>query len=90
MLRKDFAASSLKILCENFNPIKSYGKTNMSVFVLSLWEKTQVGLNFFWPVYIATKIETSFLIDGTKMTHGILSPQNFVPMTECENKQLQK
>ena len=43
MLRRDIAASSLKIVCKNFNPLKSYGKTNMTVFVLSLWEKYRWG-----------------------------------------------
>ena len=29
VLRRDIVASSLKILCENVNPVESYGKTNM-------------------------------------------------------------
>ena len=48
MLRRGIAASLLKILCKHFiNPIESYGKTNMNVFVLSLWEKYRWGLTSF-------------------------------------------
>ena len=43
MLRRDIAAPSLKILCENFNPVRRYGKTNMTVFVLGLKEKYRRG-----------------------------------------------
>ena len=50
MLRRDVAASLLKISCENLNAVKSYGKTNMIVFVLRLWEKHR--WSFFWPVYL--------------------------------------
>ena len=34
MLRRDIAASALQILCENVDPVKSYGKININVFVL--------------------------------------------------------
>ena len=45
---RDIAAPSLKILCENFNPVKRYGKTNMTVFVLRLYgEKYWWGLTSF-------------------------------------------
>ena len=37
----------MKILCENFTLVKSYGKTNINVFVLSLWEKYRWGLTSF-------------------------------------------
>ena len=47
MLRRDIAASLLKFLCENFNPLKSYGKTNMTVFVLILQDKYRWGLTSF-------------------------------------------
>ena len=47
MLRRDIAASMLKILCQKINPIKSYSKTKMTVFVLSLWEKYRWGLTSF-------------------------------------------
>ena len=46
MLRRDIAASSLKMY-EHFDPIKRYGKSNMIVFVLSLWEKYRWGLTSF-------------------------------------------
>ena len=29
---------------------KSYDKVNVTILVASLWEKIQVGLNFFWPI----------------------------------------
>ena len=51
------AAASLKTLCENFNPITSYGKSNMTVFVLSLWEKYRWGLNFFCPICLYILIQ---------------------------------
>ena len=41
----------LKTLFENLNLVKSYHKTNLTVFVFCLWEKIQVGLKFFWPAY---------------------------------------
>ena len=47
MLRRDIAASLQKILCRSFNSLKSYVKTNMTVFVLSLWEKYRWGLTSF-------------------------------------------
>ena len=47
MLRRDIAASSLKVLCKNFIPVKSYGKTNMPIFVLRLWKKYRWGLICF-------------------------------------------
>ena len=41
MLRRDIAGSSLKVLCENFNSVKSYGKTNMTIFFIkSMGKKT--------------------------------------------------
>ena len=43
----DIAACSLKILCEYVTSVKSYGKTNMNVFVLTLWEKYSWGLTSF-------------------------------------------
>ena len=47
MLRRDIAASSLKIRLENFDPVKSYDKTNMTIFALSLWENYRMGLTSF-------------------------------------------
>ena len=39
MLRRDIAASSLKFLWANFDPLKHDDKSNKTVFALSLWEK---------------------------------------------------
>ena len=52
MLRRGnvIASSLLKILCENFTSVKSYGKTDMNIFILCMG-KIQMRLNFFWPVY---------------------------------------
>ena len=47
MLRTDIAASSLEILYEAFNSVKSYCKTNLNIFVLILWEKYRWGLTSF-------------------------------------------
>ena len=38
---------SLKILFENINPVNSDDKTNLTVFVLSLWEKGRWDLYSF-------------------------------------------
>ena len=38
---------SLKTLLENSNLVKSYDKTNPTVFVYSLWEKYRWGLTSF-------------------------------------------
>ena len=38
MLRRDIAASSLKILYEYFISVKNFGKINLNIFTLSLWE----------------------------------------------------
>ena len=37
---------SLKTVFENLSTVKRYDYTNQNVFVFSLWEKIQVGLNF--------------------------------------------
>ena len=47
-----FFIVSLKTLFENCPLVKSYDKTYPTDLVFSLWEKIQVGLSFFWPVYI--------------------------------------
>ena len=39
VLRRDIAATSLKIACSNFYSVKSYDETNMKVFALSLLGK---------------------------------------------------
>ena len=41
-LRRNIAATSLKIVCKNLYSVKSYDNSNMEVFALSLWE------NFSW------------------------------------------
>ena len=46
-----FLIVSLKTLFEKLNLVKSYDKTNQTVFVLSLWKK-HAGLNFFCSVYL--------------------------------------
>ena len=55
MMRRNIAATSLKIVCKNLYSVKCYDKTNMKVFALSLWGKNQQGLNLFWPVYMDFK-----------------------------------
>ena len=54
-----FLIVSLKTVVENLNQLKSYNKTNPTVFILSLWEKIQAGLNFFWPASIVKKVGVS-------------------------------
>ena len=44
---RDIAASMQKMLCQKVNPVKSYSKTKMTVFVLNLWEKYRWGLSSF-------------------------------------------
>ena len=50
MLKRDIAASSLKIWCKYFIPVKSYGKTNMK-FVLCTGEKYRWGLTYFGQLF---------------------------------------
>ena len=45
MLRKNIAATLLKILCKTFSSAKSFDKSNLQVF--ATMGKLQVGLNFF-------------------------------------------
>ena len=47
MLRRDIATSSLKGLCENLNPVKSYGKTNIIVLYSVYGDKYRWGLTSF-------------------------------------------
>ena len=47
ILRRHIAAILLKILCGNPNSVKSYDKSNMKVFALSLWENFSWGLTYF-------------------------------------------
>ena len=42
MVRRNIAATSLKILWENLYLVKCYDKINMNILTLSLWE------NFWW------------------------------------------
>ena len=34
----------------NLYQVKRYDKIDVTILVVSLWEKIQVGLNFFWPI----------------------------------------
>ena len=43
MMRRNLAATSLKIVCKNLNLVKCYDKTNMKDFALSLWKKKSAG-----------------------------------------------
>ena len=52
MKPRGVAASSLKLLCKKFNPVKNYAITHMTVFVLSLWENTGMDLLLFASLYI--------------------------------------
>ena len=47
MLRRNIAETLLKILCKNLYTVKSYDKTNMIVFALSLWENISWGFAYF-------------------------------------------
>ena len=47
MLRRNIAATSLKISWNNLYSVKCYDKSNMNVLALSLWENFQWGLIYF-------------------------------------------
>ena len=47
MLRRNIAATSLKMLCKKLYLIKCYGISNMNVFALGLWENLSWGLTYF-------------------------------------------
>ena len=47
VLRRNIAATSLKISCKNLYSVKSNDETNMNVFALCLWEKISWGLTYF-------------------------------------------
>ena len=47
MLRRNIAATLLKILLKNLYSVKCYDKLNMDVLTLSLWEKFWWGLIYF-------------------------------------------
>ena len=47
MLRRNIAATLLKILLEKLLSVKCYDKSNMNVFTLSLWETFHWGLIHF-------------------------------------------
>ena len=47
MMRRNVAATSLKIVCKNLHSVKFYDKTNMNAFALSLCEKISWGLTYF-------------------------------------------
>ena len=71
-----FLVISLKTLFENLNLLKSYAKTNPTVFVFSLWERIFEELNFFWPVYFWRR-------------GGVVGPGNYLipgwPTTNWDN-----
>ena len=55
MVRRNIAATSLKILWKNLYLVKCYDKLNMNVLTLSLWENFWWGLIYFYQfIYIAT------------------------------------
>ena len=47
MLRRNIAATLLKILWKNLHSVKCYDKSNMNVFTLSQWENFRWGLIYF-------------------------------------------
>ena len=47
MLRRNIAATSLKMLLKNLYSVKCYDKLNMNVLALSLWENFWWGLIYF-------------------------------------------
>ena len=47
VLRRNIAATSLKISCINLYSVKSYDETNMKVFALNILEKFSWGLTYF-------------------------------------------
>ena len=46
MLKRNSVATTLKFLCKSLYSVKSYDKTKMKVFALSLYEKFSWGLTF--------------------------------------------
>ena len=47
VLRRNIAATSLKISLINLYSVKSYDETNLKVFALSLWKNFSWGLTYF-------------------------------------------
>ena len=47
VLRRNIAATSLKISFVNLYSVKSYDETTLIVFALSLWKKISWGLTYF-------------------------------------------
>ena len=47
MVRRNIAATLLKMLWKNLYSVKCYDKLNMNVFTLSLWENFWWGLIYF-------------------------------------------
>ena len=58
MMRRNIAATLLKIVCKNLYSVKCYDKTNLKFFALSIWGKNQQELNLFWPVYMYMDFKT--------------------------------
>ena len=55
-----FLIISLKTVFENLHLVKSYNKINLNVFCTLSMGKIQVGLNFFWPVYIVRFMQSQY------------------------------
>ena len=64
MLRRDIAASSLKFLWANIDPVKSYDKTNIIVFASCLWEKYRWGLICFGLFKIISVMDMTVASNG--------------------------
>ena len=47
MLRRNIAATSLKVWWKNLYSVKCYDKSNMDVYTFSLWENFRWGLIYF-------------------------------------------
>ena len=61
VLRRNIAATWLKILCKNLYSVKRYDETNMKVFCISLWEIICLGLTYFNEFYIPSDKRCAYL-----------------------------
>ena len=80
-------------MCENVDPVKSYGKTNMiNVFVLSLWEKYRWGLTYFGQFYMRFKHtkQTRFGIIVAIVTSGVATQNGCEYNVSVENQKFHK
>ena len=62
----------LKIIRENLNLVINYDKTNLTVFVLSLWDKYRWDLNSFGQYIFLTYFISTFLFQFTQIVHKLL------------------